>query len=115
MKYRSISSHRGTIDPQVIDLAAKLGYNDVCFQVEGKQQLMLRELRDRWDRSRLPERIHGHDMTISVWVHEFEDIDPAWGPLELGNETLWAQLEQRYRHLLTEFLPEIDWLGPDRG
>ena len=110
MKYRSISSHRGTIDPQVIELAAKLGYNDVCFQVEGKQQLMLRELRDRWDRSRLPQLIHGLDMTISVWVHEFEDVDPAWGPLELDNQVLWQELENRYRHLLTEFLPEIDWL-----
>lgn len=110
MKYRSISSHRGMPDPQVIDLAAKLGFNDVCFQIEGEQSLMLRELRERWDRSGTPAQIKGHGMTISLWVHEFEDIEPEWGPLELGNERLWAELRTRYQHLLTEFLPEVDWL-----
>lgn len=110
MKYRSISSHRGMPDPQVIDLAAELGFNDVCFQIEGQQQLMLRELRERWDRSGTPAQIKGHGMTISLWVHEFEDIPPEWGDLVLDNQLLWAGLRERYSHLLTEFLPEVDWL-----
>lgn len=110
MKYRSISSHRGMPDPQVIDLAASLGFNDVCFQIEGEQQVMLRELRERWDRSGTPAQIKAHGMTISLWVHEFEDIDPAWGELTVANTVLWDNLRARYRHLLTEFLPEVDWL-----
>ena len=97
-------------DPQVIDLAAQLGFNDVCFQIEGEQQHQLRELRDRWDRSGTPAQIKSHGMTISLWVHEFEDILPEWGELTLSNKVLWDGLRQRYRHLLTEFLPEVDWL-----
>ena len=80
-------------DLQIIDLAAKLGFNDVCFQVEGNQTLMLRELRDRWDRSRTPAQIKKHGMTISLWVHEFEDIEPEWGELVLDNDRLWAELK----------------------
>ena len=110
MKYRSISSHRGMPDPQVIDLAAELGFNDVCFQIEGEQQVMLKELRERWDRSGTPAHIKGHGMTISLWVHEFEDILPEWGPLVLENEKLWEGLRSRYHHMMTQFLPEVDWL-----
>lgn len=110
MNYRSISSHRGMPDPQVIDLAARLGYNDVCFQIEGEQSRMLRELRERWDRSGTPAHIKSLDMTISLWVHEFEDLDPEWGEPVLENERLWAELRARYVRLLTEELPEVDWL-----
>ncbi|MFW6061388.1 MAG: hypothetical protein ACOC93_01130 [Planctomycetota bacterium] len=110
MHYRSISSHRGCPDPQVIDLAARLGFNDVCFQTEGDQPFMLAELRDRADRSGLFNRIKRHGMTVSVWVHEFEDLDPAWGELAIANEALWSGLRQRYETLLTEQVPEIDYL-----
>lgn len=110
MKYRSISSHRGMPDPQVIDLAAKLGFNDVCFQVEGKQHRMLKELRERWDRSGTAKQIKDLGMTLSVWVHEFEDLLPEWGEPVIDNEVLWAGLEDRYRTLLTEQFPELDWL-----
>jgi len=110
MNYRSISSHRGMPDPQVIGLAARLGYNDVCFQIEGEQSRMLRELRERWDRSGTPEQIKALGMTISLWVHEFEDLDPEWGEPVLENERLWTELRQRYLRLLTKELPEVDWL-----
>jgi hypothetical protein len=86
MNYRSISSHRGCVDPQLIDLAARLDFNDVCFQVEGDQPRMLAELRDRADRSRLFERIHRRGMTVSLWVHEFEDLDPVWGAPAVDND-----------------------------
>ncbi len=110
MNYRSISSHRGCPDPRVIDLAARLGFNDVCFQVEGDQGLMLAELRDRADRSGLFQRIKGHGMTVSLWVHEFEDLDPAWGEPAVDNECLWAGLRTRYDALLGEQFPEVDVL-----
>ncbi len=110
MNYRSISSHRGMPDPQVIELAARLGYNDVCFQIEGEQSLMLRELRERWDRSGTPKQIKSLGMTLSLWVHEFEDLDPEWGQPVLENERLWTELRKRYLRLLTEELPEVDWL-----
>jgi len=110
MKYRSISSHRGCPDPQVIELAAQLGFNDVCFQVEGDQAYMLRELRDRWNRGGLAARIKELGMTISLWVHEFEDLEPDWGEPSLENVALWEGLKKRYRRLLIDSLPEIDWL-----
>jgi len=71
---------------------------------------MLRELRERWDRSGTPQQIKSLGMTISLWVHEFEDLDPAWGEPVLENERLWAELKARYVRLLTEELPEVDWL-----
>jgi hypothetical protein len=110
MNYRSISSHRGMPDPQVIELAARLGFNDVCFQVEGEQSLMLRELRERWDRSGTPGQMKSLGMTISLWVHEFEDLDPSWGDPVFENDMLWENLRKRYLKLLTEDLPEVNWL-----
>ena len=49
-------------------------------------------------------------MTISVWVHEFQDWDKSIGPLEIKNEALWKAMSSRYRKLLRETLPEIDYL-----
>ena len=49
-------------------------------------------------------------MTISLWVHEFEDIDPSGVNWNSTTRRLWDGLRERYRHLLTEFLPEVDWL-----
>ena len=110
MRYRSISSHRGNPDPQVIELAARLGFNDVCFQTEGRQLVMLRELRERADRSGTFSLIKNLGMTVSLWTHEFEDLDPDWGAVALDNDTLWEGLRARYTHLLVEWFPEVDFL-----
>jgi hypothetical protein len=110
MNYRSISSHRGSPDPRLVELAARLGFNDVCFQTEGDQGRMLRELRDRADRSGTFEHIRRLGMTVSLWTHEFEDLDPAWGPIALENEAVWEGLRNRYDHLLRTWCPEVDFL-----
>lgn len=110
MEYRSMSFHQGWPDLELVRLGAELGFNDICFQTEGGTVKPLFELRKRADEKGYFSLAKKLGMSISLWVHELEDYEEAWGPVSLDNKSLWAALRERYRLILTELLPEVDYL-----
>jgi hypothetical protein len=110
MRYRSVSFHQSQPNLDLLCLAAELGYNDVTFQTECGTLEPLHALRRRADERGYFGRIRELGMTVSLWVHEFEDVDPAWGEPALNNDRMWDALGERYRYVLTELLPQTDYL-----
>ena len=98
------------IQPGVLELAAKVGFNDVTIQTWGgtlNKMAGLRQWADQTGNFKLAKSL---GMTLTVWVHEFQDWDKSIGPLEINNESLWKAMSTRYRQILTKTLPEIDYL-----
>ncbi|MFP4107072.1 MAG: hypothetical protein ACLFVU_13440 [Phycisphaerae bacterium] len=110
MDYRSMSFHEGWPDPRLVELGAKLGFNDLCFQTERGLYKPLAQLRQRADRSGYFEWAKRYGMTVSLWVHELMDYNPDWGEVAVDNDTLWSMLGDRYRKILTDQFPEVDYL-----
>lgn len=112
MGYRSVAFVTyHTCKAPMIETAARLGFNDVCFHTEhGDQAEDIRKVHEHLAASGLLELIEGKGMTISLWVHEFMDIPEAWGEPAVDNETLWQKLDARYDHYLEELFPEVDYL-----
>ena len=111
MEYRSLSFHGWGINPDLIRRGAQLGFNDVTIQTEGGTTDELAEIREVGREEGYFELADELDMTITVWVHEFEDYDGAWGPVALDNDRLWAAIAERYERVLEESLPEMDYLA----
>lgn len=110
MQFRSISCHQGWPNPKVVRLAARLGFNDVCFQTECGLLEPIRALVYRGRRSGTFELITSLGMSVSLWVHEFSDYNEQWGRPSPDNAVLWRELSNRYDYILTELMPEIDSL-----
>ncbi|MDA3960266.1 MAG: hypothetical protein PF961_05720 [Planctomycetota bacterium] len=110
MRYRSLSFHESMPDLRAIELGAKLGFNDVCFQTENGTVGPVAALAKRAAASGLFSMIQSLGMQVSVWVHEFADLDPAWGPVAIDNDALWRGLSERYAHMLDAVIPEVDTL-----
>ncbi len=116
--YRSIAfqgmysdQHLHYCRPQVLREIARVGFNDICFHTEwGEEEEKLRRIHDYLEREGMLELADELDLTISAWVHEFMDLDPAWGEPALDNAGLWKGLERRYDHYFTRVFPELDYL-----
>ncbi len=108
MNYRSLSFHESYPDEDLVRLGARLGFNDLTFQTEKGTMPRLLDLRQRADREGYFRLAHELGMTVSVWVHEFNEYDPDWGEPAVDNELLWQGIAARYDYILAELLPEID-------
>lgn len=111
MDYRSLSFHGWGINPDLIRRGAELGFNDVTIQTEGGTVEELAEIREVGHEEGYFELAEELGMTVTVWVHEFEDYDGSWGPVALDNDTLWEAIAERYARVLGEHLPEVDYLA----
>ncbi|MFP4434021.1 MAG: hypothetical protein ACLFTN_06110 [Phycisphaerae bacterium] len=110
LPYRSVSFHESWPRPELIALAARLGFNDCTFQTEKGTLPRLRDLRARADEQGFFEQARREGMTISVWTHELGEPGPEWRPFTPDNDALWKGLDERYEYVLGELLPEIDHL-----
>ena len=113
MKYRSLSFHRATIpDPELIERGARVGFNDITFQTElGGTVKAAERFAERAAEEGYFDLADEYDMTTTLWAHEFDNYDPSWGPIALDNRTLWERLAERYDRLLSEVVPELDYLA----
>ncbi len=110
-EYRSLSFHESWPNFELIRLGRRLGFNDLTFQTEGGTLPRLRELRERADRLGYFRLARELGYTITVWVHEFNELDPSWGEPAPGNARFWRGIEARYDFVLGTLLPEIDSLA----
>ncbi|MFW5846138.1 MAG: hypothetical protein ACOCXJ_07920, partial [Planctomycetota bacterium] len=108
MQWRSISFHMGGFDTRLIRQAAELGFNDICFQTEGNNRLLLADLDRRATTARLPDLLRELGLSATVWVHEFDERRDHLGGIACDNQALWADLEQRYEHLISTVVPWVD-------
>lgn len=98
------------LDPRFLELAAKLGFNDITIQTENVMKGKMEALRKWADNTETFKLAKELGMTISVWVHELQDHDKNLGELTLDNERFWKVISDRYRKILNEVLPDIDFL-----
>ncbi len=118
LAYRIVSFHRGRADKALIELAAKLGFNGVQFQIEGSNEEGIADFAARDAREHLVDFCHSLGMQVTVWVHELSDLPGAWMPGYLGeisaeNAKLWGTggaLDQRYEWILGKAIPNVDGL-----
>lgn len=110
MPYRSVSFHEAWPRPELIDLGARLGFNDCTFQTERGTMPRLCDLRRRADEIGFFDRARRRGMTISVWTHELGEPRADWRPLNADNPRLRQGLAERYEFVLGTLLPEIDHL-----
>lgn len=97
------------LNRDLVRLAAQVGFNDVTIQTELYTMPKLEALR-RWaDQTGNFKFIKDQGMTLSVWVHELNDLPEDIGEPTLDNERLWTELRKRYRYICTELLPEVDY------
>ncbi len=107
MSYRSISFHKEP-DSSLIKLAAEIGFNDICYQVEGNTLEKLQEIRRTEDSKGYMEIAHKRGMTISIWMREISNYDPDWGPVSMDNDIFWNRTAEKYDRIFTELVPEVD-------
>ena len=115
--YRAVSFGSGPdktffmdIEPELLRLAAQLGFNDLTLQTEGYMEGRMEALRDDAAKRGYIKLAKSLGMTLSVWAREFQDWAPSLGPKTVDNERFWAALAERYRRILNDILPEIDYL-----
>ena len=116
--YRSMSFHRAIIpNKEIVRRGAELGFNDMTFQTEGGAIYdggpieKFREFRNWATEDGYFELADELDMTMTIWATELDAYDRSWGPITLENDELWRRLDQRYEKILTDVLPEIDYLA----
>ncbi len=106
---RVVSFHGGP-RKDIIELAAKLGFNEAQFQLELGNVALLKGFAKREEKEGYVKFCHDHGMKVSLWIHELEDLPKDIGPITLENEALWKLLDERYAWVLGKLLPDIDKL-----
>ena len=101
---------------RLIKLAYQLGFNGVQFQIEGSNELGIRDFAERDAQEHLVDYCHSLGMQVTLWVHELSDLPGAWMPEYPGavaesNDKLWKILEDRYEWILTKAVPNVDGLA----
>lgn len=97
------------LNRDMVKRAADLGFNDVTIQTEEWTMPKLEALRKWADKTGNFKFIKDQGMSLSVWVHELNDMPKDIGPLTIDNEKLWTALRERYRYVCNELLPEVDY------
>lgn len=97
------------LNRDMVKRAAQLGFNDVTIQTENVTMPKLEALRKWADSTGNFKFIKEQGMTLSVWVHELNDMPADVGLPTLDNEKLWSALRQRYNYICTKLLPEMDY------
>jgi hypothetical protein len=98
------------IHPAVLREIAEVGFNDVCFHLErGPKTAQFENLHAELEATGLLEVIEEMGFTTTVWMHEFNEYDPAWGEPSADNEVIWQNIREKYEGFL-ELWPEIDYL-----
>ena len=110
-EYRSLSFHQSWPNLELIRRGAELGFNDLTFQTEGGTLSRLSDLRERADQIGYFRLARDLGFTITVWVHEFNEVESDWGALRARNRRLWDEIRSRYEWVLGTFMPEIDQLA----
>jgi hypothetical protein len=115
LPYRIVSFHRGRADKGLIKLAHQLGFNGVQFQIEGSNEGGIADFAARDAREGLIDYCHSLGMQVTVWVRELADLPGPWMPEYLGepavgNNRLWAALDNRYEWILSKAIPKADGL-----
>ena len=105
-----VKDFRFSLDRDLLALASRLGFNDITIQTEGRMEGLAEAVRDWAERTGNFRYIRGLGMTISIWIRELQDHPAILGKLSLDNEPFWRSLKKRYRLILNEVLPEIDFL-----
>jgi hypothetical protein len=115
--YRSVSFGSGPekgivmeVEPELLRLAANLGFNDLTLQTERYMDGKMEALRDHAAEHGYIKLAKSLGMTLSVWVREFQDWDAVLGPKTIDNYRFWRAVAERYQRILHTILPEIDYL-----
>ncbi|MFW6061257.1 MAG: hypothetical protein ACOC93_00460 [Planctomycetota bacterium] len=106
--YRSLSFHESHPDLELIRLGRRLGFNDLTFQTEKGTMPRLEDLAKRAEAGGWFRLARELGMTVTVWTHELNELDPEWVAICPNNVKVWDGIERRYRYVLDELLPEID-------
>jgi len=115
LPYRIVSFHRGRADKELIRLAHDLGFNGVQFQIEWSTVSGVKEFARRDAEEHLVDYCHSLGMQVTLWVHELNEIPREWmpeylGPVDAGNDKLFALLDDRYEWMLRDAVPNVDGL-----
>ena len=97
------------LNRDLVSGAAQLGFNDVNIQIEHYTMPKLEAIRKWADETGNFKFIKDQGMTLSVWIHELNDMPENIGPPTLHNEKLWSELRKRYQYVCNELLPEVDY------
>jgi len=109
MGYRSISFHKEP-DSSLMKVAVEIGFNDICYQVEGNTLAKLREIRATEDEKGYMELAGELGMSVSIWMREISNYDRSWGPVTMENETFWVKTAEKYDYYFKDLIPEAEYI-----